>query len=609
MIDHAQAVWTRSLILALATAVGGCADDPAPGLDAEPSTSAVEEAWKADCSSCHPVDLFADMSEARVFRTLDAGIMAAFASGMSGEERRALARYLTAGEPARLPDAAYCRDLPVVVDLSRKGSWNGWSPDVGNTRYQPEPDLSADEVASLRLLWAFGFAEDLSSYSQPAVLGDQLFVGSNAGTVYALRADTGCIQWAFESGAPVRTAILVASVEGGHVVLFGDQTARFFALDAGTGEVVWTREVDPHPAARITGSPVVNEGTVFVPVASWEETLATLPDYPCCTFRGSVVALRTDTGAEVWTRFLEAEMPGPTDPTPGGRPLWGPSGVPTWSTPTVDASRGALYVTTGNNYTGPATDTSDAVIALSMGTGSMLWTRQLTPGDLFSGCADCAEVRGPDFDFGSPVILARGGDGADILVAGQKSGVVYGLDPDEAGRIVWETRVAKGTSHGGVQWGMATDADYIYVPIADGELISVVEEDGVTRRRMDPNDGGGLAALRIGDGTVVWNAPAFRACDGVPNCSPAQLAAATAIPGVVFSGAMDGHIRAYATGSGTVVWDFDTSREYETVNSVTARGGALNGSGVVVAGGRVFVNSGYTHFGTITGNVLLAFEP
>ena len=572
---------------------------------------AAGQTYGAECASCHSAGLFAGMSEARIFRTLETGIMSPFAERMTADERRSLARYLSASPESPLPPEAFCADRSVSVDLASGAVWNGWSPRTDNARYQTgeAAGLSADQVPDLGLRWAFGFAGDLSSYSQPAVLGDQVFVGSNAGTVYALRAETGCIQWTFEAEAPVRTALLAAPLAGGHAVLFGDQTARFFAVDAETGRLLWSREVDPHPAARITGSPVVYDGVVFVPVASWEETLATLGDYPCCSFRGNVAALRVDNGEEVWRRYLIGETPAPTDPSPEGRPLWGPSGAPTWSTPTVDPERGLLYVTTGNNYTDPATDTSDAVLALSLETGGLVWVRQLTPGDIFTGCATCSAERGPDFDFGSSAILAARSDGSDLLVAGQKSGVVYGLDPDGGGRIVWQTRVAEGTSHGGVQWGMAADGDHVYVPIADGALISIVEEDGVTRRRMDPEDGGGFAALRLDDGSLAWEAPPFRVCEGVPNCSPSQLAAATAIPGVVFSGAMDGHIRAYAADSGAVIWDFETTGEYTAANGVPARGGALNGNGPVVAGGRVFLNSGYNHFGTMTGNVLLMFAP
>jgi polyvinyl alcohol dehydrogenase (cytochrome) len=576
----------------------GCADIAEPAPD-----------YQTACASCHSAQLFSGMSEERVFRTLEAGIMTPFADRMSVSQRRALARDIATAEEIPLRDDAFCADRTVSVDPFAVSGWNGWSPGADNSRYHPEPGLSADDVPGLELVWAFGFAGDLSSYSQPAVLGDHVFVGSNAGSVYALLAETGCVQWRFEAGAPVRTAMVVAPVDGGHAVLFGDQTGRFYAVDAGTGEALWSRAVDAHPAARITGSPVVHGRNVFVPVASWEEMLASLPDYPCCTFRGSVVALDTATGDEVWKSVLQAEAPEPQAPAPDGRPLWGPSGSPTWSTPTVDAGRGVLYVTTGNNYTGPATGTSDAVLALDMNTGQMLWARQLTPGDVFSGCATCQEERGPDFDFGSSAILGKLSDGGDILLAGQKSGVVYGLDPDENGRILWETRVARGSTHGGVQWGMATDGAYVYVPIADGALIGVVDDDLVSRRRMDPDDGGGLVALRVDDGTVAWEAPPSRVCEGIPRCSPSQLAAATAIPGIVFSGAMDGHIRAYAAASGAVVWDLDTAREYDAVNRVQSNGGALNGNGPVVSGGRVFVNSGYNHFGTMTGNVLLAFAP
>jgi polyvinyl alcohol dehydrogenase (cytochrome) len=563
-----------------------------------------EAVYNARCASCHDRETFKKMPAARILRTLDSGVMMPMAARLGRDEREAVAAYLgSGGSGLKLPAAAFCRDRAVAVADSAKSVWNGWSPSPGNTRYQPAnaAGLTLDQVRSLKLKWAFGFDGDLTSFSQPAVFDSQVFVGSSAGIVYALRAGTGCIQWSFQATGPIRTAILVAPLVAPrvrHAVLFGDQAAWFYALEAETGKLLWRHRVDEHPAARVTGSPTFHEGVVYVPVSSWEENFATQPDYQCCTARGSVVALRVRDGSQVWKSYTVPEAPKQIGKSEQGTPLWGPSGVAVWSAPTIDPQRGVLYVTTGNNYSPPATDASDAVLAMDLATGRIVWTRQVTPRDIFSGCTTCFDERGPDFDFGSSVLLV-----GNLLLAGQKSGVVYALDPNRKGEVVWQTRIAKGSSHGGVQWGMASDGQYVYAPIADGELLRV------PARVMDPNDGGGLAALRVGDGTIAWQAAPARVCAGVPGCSPSQLAAATAIPGVVFSGALDGHMRAYSAEDGKVIWDFNTLREFSTVNGVKANGGALNGGGPVVVNGMVFVNSGYDHFGSITGNVLLAFGP
>ncbi len=573
-----------------------------------------EEVYRGHCTLCHARELFERIPARRILQTLDSGIMAPFASSLSQAERKAVSDYLGTSDSDSAPvPEAFCSDRRVAVNDSSRFVWNGWSPSAGNMRYQraAAAGLSVEQVRDLKLQWAFGFDHDQASFSQPAVFDGQVFVGSDSGVVYALRAGNGCIQWTFAARGPIRTAILVAARSSGHAVLFGDQMAWFYAVNAETGQLLWSRKVDDHAAARITGSPVIHEGAVFVPVASFEEQLSMRREYECCTFRGSVAALRVQDGAVIWKSYLISETPGRILTTRDGPPVWGPSGAGVWSAPTVDPGRGVLYVGTGNNYTPPVTRASDAVVALNMKTGAIVWTRQVTPGDVFSGCGTCVDEggRGPDYDFASSAVLVSLGGGRDILIAGQKSGIVYGLDPDRQGAVVWQARIAQGSSHGGVQFGMASDGQNVYAPIADGAFARVEDADGTRRAALEPNGGGGLAALRVRDGTLVWRAAPAGACAGTPRCSPAQLAAATVIPGVVFSGAMDGHIRAYSAADGTVLWDFNTLGEYVTANGVAARGGALNGNGPVVAGGMVFVNSGYNHFNSITGNVLLAFRP
>jgi polyvinyl alcohol dehydrogenase (cytochrome) len=191
-----------------------------------------------------------------------------------------------------------------------------------------------------------------------------------------------------------------------------------------------------------------------------------------------------------------------------------------------------------------------------------------------------------------------------VLVAGQKSGVVHAVDPDRDGAVLWSTRIGKGGTLGGVQWGSAADQSNIYVALSDLGRISLPYS---TSSDVDPKSGGGMFALRLDNGERVWyTAPAD--CGSRPRCSPAQSAAVSAIPGVAFSGSEDGHLRAYAAADGKIVWEFDTVRSYDTVNGVTARGGSLDGPGPAIAGGMLFVNSGYAGSGGIPGNVLLAFS-
>ena len=490
---------------------------------------------------------------------------------------------------------AMCADQAVKI-ASSPSDWTGWSPAPTNARFQnaQAAGLTVAQVQRLKLKWAFGFAGDTIVFAQPSVIGNNLFVGSASGKVHALDARTGCTHWTFQAESAVRPAIAMVPAGSTHALLFGDRGGTFYSLEAETGRLLWKKKVDDHAGARVTGSAAVHQGVIYIPVASGEETLARGDKYACCTFRGSVVALRAQDGSRVWKTYMIAEA---------ARNIrgdeWGPSGAGVWSAPTLDVKRGRIYVGTGNNYSGPATATSDAIVALDMKTGRIAWTRQTRPGDILNGrCQSKDDCPGPDYDFGASPILETLEGGRELLLAGQKSGVVYALDPDKDGAIVWEARVGKGGVNGGVQWGMASDGRNVYAATSD-----------VVRRGAagyDPKEGGGLTALRIRDGQKVWYA-APPPCGDVKGCSPAQSAALSVIPGVVFSGSLDGHLRAFSTEDGKVMWDFDTVRDFATVNGVKASGGGIDGPGAIVSGGAVYVGSGYQRTGGMGGNVLLAF--
>jgi polyvinyl alcohol dehydrogenase (cytochrome) len=513
----------------------------------------------------------------------------------------------------------------LATNLGAMG-WNGWGVDLHNSRFQPEAQarLTESEVPRLRLKWAFGFDGASMAFSQPAVAGGRLFVGSESGDVFALKPDSGCIKWTFHAQGSVRTGFIIGpGLNNRHqsgVVYFGDQHGAVYALDSTTGQLLWKAQADPHPAAMITGTPQLWHGRLYVPVASYEENFAPDTHYQCCSFRGSVVAYDAQTGKPVWKTYMIADVPHKTGVSKAGTQLWGPSGAGIWSAPTLDTRHRVLFVATGNNYSDPVTNSSDSVLALNMDTGKILWTQQATPNDAYnSSCAlfmdatqsNCPLENGSDFDFGTSPILVTTRDGRRILIAPQKSGVVYGLDPANGGKVIWQTRVGKGGPLGGIEWGSAADHQNVYAALSDcdwktfervknGHKESVVD--------LDPDKGGGLFALRLSDGQKVWQTPAPAACADREHCSPAQLAAVTAIPGVIFSGSLDGHLRAYSSQTGKIMWDYDTVRGFSTVNGIPSHGGSLNGPGAVVVGGTLYVNSGYIRFGEAPGNVLLAFS-
>lgn len=572
------------------------------------------------CGSCHDAsataraparDALRQLSPERIVASLESGTMSGIGNALSPAERIAVARSLSGrdfGAPdLSVPQSAMCKDPGDFTNPFAGAMWNGFGGTVANRRYQNPAlaALSAADVPNLKLKWAFGFPGDIAAAAQPAVAGGRLFVGSRGLKVYALNAASACIHWAFTTDSGVRTAITIGSTSGNYAAYFGDLQANVYSVDAITGKQLWKVRVDDHPNARITGSPLLHEGRLYVPVSSFEEGAAAAPAYECCTFRGSLVALDPANGRVIWKAYTIADAPKPTKKNSSGVQQYGPSGAAVWSTPTVDIRRRTIYVATGDSYSGPAAPTSDAILAFALADGKLLWSRQLTEGDAWNiSCvgqnkANCPEESGPDFDFGSSPILVEMQNRERLLIIGQKSGIVHALDPDKNGEIRWQQRVGKGGMLGGVQWGPAADGQNVYAAVSDVALLG--------GGRLDPRVGGGLHALRLADGVRVWSAPVPECGDRRP-CSPAQSAAVTVIQGIVFSGSLDGHLRAYSTSNGQVVWDFDTAKEFATGNGVKARGGSIDGAGPVVAGGMVFVNSGYGNWGGMPGNVLLGFS-
>ena len=582
-----------------------------------------EALYKQHCAACHdqispripPRSALQKMSARRILRTLDFGLMMSIAYPLRRGEREAIANFLgTAGEDVSFPSSAFCSEKGPSLLPTPSASWIGWAPTFANTRFQSAEaaGLTAAQVPNLKLKWAFGFPGDIIAFGAPTVRSGALFTGSASGIVHAIDSKTGCLYWTFQANGPVRSAPLIVEDGTSYYLVFGDQIGWFYALEASSGKLRWKRRIDDHEATRLTGSPAFHKGVVFVPAGSWEETRSISPDYPCCTFRGSITALRVSDGSLVWKTYL-VETPRKTGVTISGKPIFGPSGAPVWSTPTVDEKRGALYVTTGDNYSIPATSSSDAVVALQLNTGEILWSQQTRPGDAFNNSCivrgpNCPFDAGPDFDFASSALLLSVG-GRELLVAGQKSGLVYAFDPDQKGKILWQARVGKGGVTGGVQWGMTSDDKKIYAAVSDVVRKQLITDPKVVGGAdFDPIQGGGLTALQLKDGTKAWFAPSYPCTPPRPGCSPAQSAALTCISGAVFSGSLDGHLRAFSTEDGHLLWDYDTVRDYITVNGVPAKGGSIDGAGPVVVDGVLYVNSGYPRLGGMPGNVLLAFS-
>jgi len=577
------------------------------------------ELYTQHCAQCHdqgadarvpPRAALEKMSPAAVLRALETGVMREMGAKLAISERMALAAMLGKAESAVVNQLANrCTASPALPASATGPAWSGWGAGLNNWRFQDAAGakLSAADVPKLKLKWAFAVPDATSMRSQPAVYGGRVFL-AGPGSVYSLDAVTGCVYWATEAAATIRSGLTVAPLGEKTLVVFGDVTGQVRALDASTGAPVWQLHADDHPAAMVTSTPAFYNGRLYVGVSSFEEVRAVTAGYVCCSFRGSVQALDAATGKVLWKTYTIADAAKPGKATKRGAQTMGPSGAGVWATPTIDPERNVMYVTTGDNYSEPTTGSSDAVLAMALDSGKILWSKQLTAGDAYNsscplaGKANCPDTDGPDFDFGSSPILLRLNGNRRVLVLPQKSATLHGVDPDQQGKILWQAKVGQGGTLGGIQWGAAADGDRIYVALSDIGFTART----ATGRNPDPQRGGGMFAFRADNGERMWmTAPA--SCGNRTPCSPAQSQAVSAIPGAVFSGSNDGHLRAYSTTDGKVIWDYDTVRDYQTVNGVAGKGGALDAGGPVIAGGMVFVGSGYGQWGGLPGNVLLAF--
>ena len=549
-----------------------------------------------------------------MLRVLTTGRMKQQGAGLSVEERQAVAQAVTGkrlGSAEAEVAMPRCTGEAARFDLNDLPRFDGWGLDGRNGHAIPTSvaGLTADNVARLRLKWAFAVPQALDMRSQPALAGGAIYVGGGDGTLYALDRATGCLRWRYAATSAVRSGVVVAPWRAGDaqaapLLYFGDSFGNAYALDARTGAEVWVRRIDEHPDTVLTGAPTLFGDTLYVPVSSFEEGSAVIPNYACCTFRGALLALDARTGEPRWRTHLVGE-PEPQGTTKAGAAQLGPSGVAVWSAPLVDPGRGVVYVATGDNYTQPATPLSDAIVALDLRTGAIRWASQLTEGDswnvaCFGGGSgpNCPEDAGPDADFGAAPVLANGADGKEYLLAGQKSGVVYGLDPD-SGEVRWQTRVGRGGEVGGVHFGIAAEGGKLYVPIHDAA--------GLGSGSAEPGRPG-VYALDIATGRVAWSAAAENACGATPMCQPGYSAAITVTPELVLAGSVDAHVRIFDARSGAVLWDEDTNRAYPTVNGVAGHGGSMSGGTAPLAvDGTLIVNSGYAFLGKLPGNVLLVY--
>jgi polyvinyl alcohol dehydrogenase (cytochrome) len=605
---------------------------PQQPLVGPPERIAAQAVFNKSCAGCHQnvkssadadavksrnapsTETLSQMTPEAIYAALAAGAMIQQAQGLSDAEKRMVAEFF-GGRPlsgADIGDAKnmsnHCMANPAMGDPSGGASWNGWGNGLANARFQSARNagLSANQIPHLKLKWAFGLPAGAETSGQPSVFDGRVFFGDYNGYAYSLDAATGCVYWSFHADGQIRTAAAIGRISHNgrpaYAVFLGDKKADVYALDARTGTLLWKRNLEQRLLSHITAAPVFYQGRLYVGLAGSEELVSSDNHYPCCTYRGSLSGLDADTGDVIWKTYTIAEEPKPTRKNSLGTQLWAPAGASIWAAPTIDTKLRVIYVGTGNAFTEPAAKTSDSIIAFDLETGKVLWSYQAvandaSPGDCFGNGpkgAQCPENVGPDWDFGDSPILQTLAGGKRILVAAHKGGEVVALDPDRRGALLWTADLSEGRDRSApvqiqIMWGGAADEQSVYYALQSG----------------------GVAAVRLSDGKVTWRLalePSAAHPGPGGRLRRGQEAAVSVMPGAVFSGGWDGILHALSTVDGHSLWSFDTAQEFTTVNGVAAKGGSMGAPGPVIAGGMVFLGSGYVGTGNgMPGNVLLAF--
>lgn len=606
-----------------------------PGVPADPVEAEGASLYEQHCNACHSLPemkapalaTLKQMPFTRVARSLEFGIMMQQAAHLTSDERYAIAKFLSSANTQTRDEWIKAQVCENVSPLSlTAGVEDNWGFGDGNRRsIESGTNISPANTADLELKWALAVPGATEMRSQPIAADGVLFLATSNGNVLAIDQSTGCVRWRYSAYSSVRSSLnLDTTSDGKPTLYFADDMGTVYAVNANNGRLRWNRSLRWFPVTVISGSLAFHDDVLYVPISTFETALAGVDTYPCCRSHGGIAALDAINGEPIWKYETTAQAT-KVGTTSAGTDIWGPSGAAVWTTPAIDAERGLIYIGTAQNMSAPATHNSDSVIAIDIETGEEAWVFQALAGDIWNvachlGGANCPEDAGPDFDFGGGITLTRNPDGDDLVVAGQKSGIVYALDPDRSGAVIWRRRLSQGTSNGGIHWGVAASGDTVWVTIADPP-----------RNRPGYVPKPGIHALDIDNGAIRWSQHVERGCEfdpaGAPRVGLAAMQDAepdelwpacsfyyghSAAPlfanGVLFAGALDGKLRMIDAGSGEILRIIETNRQFETINGIRGHGGAIDLSGVVVDGDRLFVYSGYGMFGQLPGNVLLAYE-
>ncbi|MDA1073158.1 MAG: PQQ-binding-like beta-propeller repeat protein [Proteobacteria bacterium] len=615
--------WSLCVALTGLAALAWSAAPPHPGL----------EVYQQHCAVCHdnpsetrapPLSALQQMDERSLRDSLRAGgTMEAQGKVLDRAALFNLVDFLAMAkvEAGEWLSGMMCSEDRRSVNLAAPHGMLNFGVDVSGHRRlsAAQAGVNSAQMGQLELAWAIGFPNTTQLRTSPVIIGKTMFYSPvTTGTVLAfdLEQPAPCVKWVHSIGTAGRTSLSYGLLDGKPALTFADRQGVVHALDAATGALLWSEYAPHSQGSRVTGAPVIHANKVVVNISGSGVGRAMDPNYECCVEHGSVTALDGATGTRLWTWHTMVDASYTGEVSRSGVKLRGPSGAPIWSTPTIDAKRNLVYVTTGENTSLPATDSSDAVIALDLDTGKRVWGFQALPNDVWNmSCRTPWESSGPncpppdksvlkDHDFGAQAILTQTADGSDILLAGQKSGDVWALNPD-TGDLIWNVRFGQGTPLGGIHWGIAIDDERVFATIYDPALPG---PESVAQP--------GLYAVDISTGKLAWQhrlepdcsaqrQERFAGCSGRFGLSAAPLV----VDNTVLAAGADGRFYAFAADTGEIVWQFDTLTDFKTINGVEGKGGSIDSHSIFAGAGLVFVGSGYGMFGQPAGNVLLAFKP
>ena len=567
-----------------------------------------------NCVACHEdksinlasIDTMALGTQRELVAVMTEGKMQEQAKHLSKAEINKIATYISSTEQTSL---LKCSRQLMESDLRPGSNWTSKGNGPLNKRYQKNTNINSSNIKNLKLKWSFRL-KGWDARSQPIAIGN-LILAATKDTLYALDSDTGCAFWTFKSPSAFRVSPAYDK-EAGLFVFAVDQELITYKLDLLEGKLVWKTQLPRESEWNLSsGSISITNSHLIIPISTVETIAPLNPMYECCTTSGGIAKVDIQTGELIWYHRIEkpAELVGKVRVTRTKK--YAPAGSAVWNTPGIDETRNLVFFGTGQNTQSPASEFSDAIIALDLNTGERVWSTQTLAGDAHNVACEvpmarqwgCPSENGPDYDFGASVIKSFTNNKEEIFLAGQKSGWAFGMKPSN-GEIIWKNRIGMGGVLGGIHTGMATDDERLYVS----------NSDRASLRKYDWDPKPGVYALNIDTGKVIWTFPLDNDCkkrnEVVENgkCFKGFSAPPSVGSDVVFAGALDGRLFGIRKETGKYLWEFDTLQFFQTVDGTKAFGGSMDIAGPVITKDQLIVMSGYGTHGQFPGNVLLVFE-